>query len=61
MLLGNVIKESQIARETSGRSRRQELFLQLLVPVYEELDGYIHALVVNVADADDVLQETCVT
>lgn len=48
--------------ETLGRGEegRQAVFLELLAGVYDDLEGYVRALVVRRDDSEDVLQETCV-
>ncbi|MEM7812139.1 MAG: sigma-70 family RNA polymerase sigma factor [Planctomycetota bacterium] len=50
-----------IADSQSRRSRRQELFLDLLAEITADLEGYVRSLVLDRNDSDDVLQEVCVT
>ncbi|MEM1062637.1 MAG: sigma factor, partial [Planctomycetota bacterium] len=44
----------------SGRSGRQEIFLELLDGVYVDLHAYVRSLILNRSDSDDVLQDVCV-
>ncbi|QDT63726.1 sigma-70 family RNA polymerase sigma factor [Calycomorphotria hydatis] len=45
---------------TSGRDKRQELFLQLLADSYADIEAYIRTLIFDRVDAEDVLQDVCV-